>query len=381
MRTTRDLRQDFLKHTLRKETWHFDLQDASSVAVLVTTNGSRINKGVADKLAFLIQYLAMFIAAFVVALAVQWKLALITMSVIPAIFVITAGVLAADAPVEARIMRIYSKGGSVAQEAISTIRTIHAFWAQSKLIAKYDKYLMDAHTEGKKKSIFYGILFSTEYFCVFSGIALSFWKGYRMFRSGEIDSAGTVFTVVFSVLIASSTVSAIAPQFQTFTNAAAAASELFELIDSPSLLDPLSDDGVKPEKCEGRLEVRDLKFSYPSRPGIQVLNGLNLSIPAGKTTALVGASGCGKSTLIGLLERWYERSSGEILLDGTDITQINTRWLRSQIGLVQQVNTARQTESSQLTINRNLFFFRVRYFRMLPMDSWTVRSCFRERSN
>ncbi|KAL5330302.1 hypothetical protein ACEPPN_003828 [Leptodophora sp. 'Broadleaf-Isolate-01'] len=336
MRTTRDLRQDFLKHTLRKETWHFDLQDASSVAVLVTTNGSRINKGVADKLAFLIQYLAMFIAAFVVALAVQWKLALITMSVIPAIFVITAGVLAADAPVEARIMRIYSKGGSVAQEAISTIRTIHAFWAQSKLIAKYDKYLMDAHTEGKKKSIFYGILFSTEYFCVFSGIALSFWKGYRMFRSGEIDSAGTVFTVVFSVLIASSTVSAIAPQFQTFTNAAAAASELFELIDSPSLLDPLSDDGVKPEKCEGRLEVRDLKFSYPSRPGIQVLNGLNLSIPAGKTTALVGASGCGKSTLIGLLERWYERSSGEILLDGTDITQINTRWLRSQIGLVQQ---------------------------------------------
>ncbi|KAK0119465.1 hypothetical protein ONS95_010913 [Cadophora gregata] len=336
IRTTRDLRQDFLSHTLRKETWHFDLQNASSVAVLVTTNGSRINKGVADKLAFLVQYLAMFFAAFIVALAVQWKLALITMSVIPAIFVITFGVIALDAPVEARIMKIYSKGGFAAQEAISTIRTVHAFWAQSKLIAKYDKYLKDAHTEGKKKSIFYGVLFSTEYFCVYSGIALAFWKGYRMYRSGEIESVGTVFTVVFSVLIASSTISAIAPQFQTFTNAAAAASELFELIDSPSLLDPLSDDGIKPDKCEGHLEVRDLKFSYPSRPGIQVLNGLNISIPAGKTTALVGASGCGKSTLIGLLERWYERKSGEILLDGKDITSINTRWLRSQIGLVQQ---------------------------------------------
>ncbi|KAG4416086.1 hypothetical protein IFR04_010789 [Cadophora malorum] len=336
IRTTRDLRQDFLSHTLRKETWHFDLQDASSVAVLVTTNGSRINKGVADKLAFLIQYLAMFFAAFIVAIAIQWKLALITMSVIPAIFVITFGVIALDAPVEARIMKIYSKGGSIAQEAISTIRTVHAFWAQSKLISKYDKYLIAAHTEGKKKSIFYGVLFSTEYFCVYSGIALAFWKGYKMFRSGEIESVGTVFTVVFSILIAASTISAIAPQFQTFTNAAAAASELFELIDSPSMLDPLSEEGVKPEKCEGRLEVKDLKFSYPSRPGIQVLNGLDLSIPAGKTTALVGASGCGKSTLIGLLERWYERKSGEILLDGTDITSINTRWLRSQIGLVQQ---------------------------------------------
>lgn len=265
------------------------------------------------------------------------------MSVIPAIFVITAGVLALDAPIEARVMRIYSKGGSVAQEAISTIRTIHAFWAQSKLIAKYDNYLNDAHTEGKKKSVLYGILFSTEYFCVFSGIALSFWQGYRMYRSGEIESVGTVFTVVFSVLIASSTVSAIAPQFQTFTNAAAAASELFELIDSPSMLDPLSEEGDKPEKCEGQLEVRDLKFSYPSRPGIQVLDGLDLLIPAGKTTALVGASGCGKSTLIGLLERWYERASGEIFLDGTDITQINTRWLRSQIGLVQQVHNPKRS--------------------------------------
>ena len=279
----------------------------------------------------------MFFAAFIVAIAIQWKLALITMSVIPAIFVITFGVIALDAPVEARIMKIYSKGGSIAQEAISTIRTVHAFWAQSKLISKYDKYLIAAHTEGKKKSIFYGVLFSTEYFCVYSGIALAFWKGYKMFRSGEIESVGTVFTVVFSILIAASTISAIAPQFQTFTNAAAAASELFELIDSPSMLDPLSEEGVKPEKCEGRLEVKDLKFSYPSRPGIQVLNGLDLSIPAGKTTALVGASGCGKSTLIGLLERWYERKSGEILLDGTDITSINTRWLRSQIGLVQQV--------------------------------------------
>lgn len=260
------------------------------------------------------------------------------MSIIPAIFIITAVVIVIDAVIESKVMRIYSKGGTIAQEAISTIRTVHAFWAQSKMVEKYEKYLQKAQTEGNKKSVLYGILYSTEYFCVYSGIALSFWQGYRMFRSGEIDSVGNVFTVVFSVLIAASTVSAIAPQFTTFTNAAAAASELFELIDSPSKLDPFSDNGTAPEYCKGHLEIRDLKFSYPSRPGIRVLNGLSLSVPAGKTTALVGASGCGKSTLIGLLERWYERQSGEILLDGTDITHLNTRWLRKQIGLVQQVS-------------------------------------------
>jgi ATP-binding cassette subfamily B (MDR/TAP) protein 1 len=143
--------------------------------------------------------------------------------------------------------------------------------------------------------------------------------------------------VVFSTLIAASTLSAIAPQFQTFSNAAAAASEIFELMDRLSKLDPLSDDGFKASKCVGDIEISGLKFSYPSRRSIKVLKGLSLSIPAGKTTALVGISGCGKSTIVSLLERWYERESGSIELDGLDITQYNTKWLRSQIGLVQQV--------------------------------------------
>lgn len=134
--------------------------------------------------------------------------------------------------------------------------------------------------------------------------------------------------------------SAIAPSFQTFSNTAAAASELFEIIDTPSKLDPLSEEGMKPATCNGHIEIKDLCFSYPSRPGVKVLKNLSLSIPAGKTTALVGASGCGKSTLVGLLECWYEKESGSIILDGVDVSEYNTRWLRSQIGLVQQVGTS-----------------------------------------
>jgi ATP-binding cassette subfamily B (MDR/TAP) protein 1 len=125
---------------------------------------------------------------------------------------------------------------------------------------------------------------------------------------------------VFSALIAASTLSAIAPQFQTFSNAAAAASEIFELMDTPSELDPLLDDGPKASQCVGHIEISGLNFSYPSPPSIKVLKGLSLTIPAGKTTALVGMSGCGKSTIVGLLERCYERESGSIELDGRDIT-------------------------------------------------------------
>ena len=128
----------------------------------------------------------------------------------------------------------------------------------------------------------------------------------------------------------------IFPNIQAITNATSAANELFSVIDKPSELDPLSPEGTRPASCSGDVQIKNLRFAYPSRPTAQVLQGLTLSIPAGKTTALVGPSGCGKSTLIGLLERWYQPASGEILLDGHDVAEYNTNWLRSNIRLVQQ---------------------------------------------
>jgi ATP-binding cassette, subfamily B (MDR/TAP), member 1 len=252
------------------------------------------------------------------------------------IFIVTSICIIIDAKQEARITKTYSQAASLAEEAFSSIRTIQAFWAYSKMSDQYNVFLEAAHKEGKKKSPNYSVLFSTEYFCVYSGIALSFWQGFRMYQNGEISSAGQVFTVVLSVTIAATSVSTLAPQITAFTNASAAASELFGVIDKPSLLDPLAESGFNPAICRGQIEVRDVNFSYPTRPDTLVANKLSIDLPAGKTTALVGASGCGKSTLVGLLERWYVPNSGQILLDGLDISQYNTRWLRSQIGLVQQ---------------------------------------------
>lgn len=172
-----------------------------------------------------------------------------------------------------------------------------------------------------------------------SGTALAFWEGFRLFQSGEIASVGTVFTVVLSVTLGATSVMLVVPQTQAITNASSAAAELFTIIDKPSLLDPLSAEGMKPEACAGEIIIRNLRFAYPTRPTTEVLQGLSLSIPAGKTTALVGPSGCGKSTLVGLLERWYLPTSGQILLDGYDIAEYNTKWLRSNIRLVQQEPT------------------------------------------
>lgn len=94
--------------------------------------------------------------------------------------------------------------------------------------------------------------------------------------------------------------------------------------------------GRKLRKIDGHIQFINVCFSYPSRPDVVIFNNLCHEIPSGKILALVGGSGSGKSTIISLIERFYEPISGQILLDRNDIRELDLKWLRHQIGLVNQ---------------------------------------------
>lgn len=94
--------------------------------------------------------------------------------------------------------------------------------------------------------------------------------------------------------------------------------------------------GKKLSKVEGHIKFKNVNFSYPSRPDVLIFNKLSLDIPPGKIVALVGGSGSGKSTIISLIERFYDPLSGQVLVDGNNIRELDLKWLRQQIGLVNQ---------------------------------------------
>jgi ATP-binding cassette, subfamily B (MDR/TAP), member 1 len=129
----------------------------------------------------------------------------------------------------------------------------------------------------------------------------------------------------------------IAPSIGEITKAAAAAKAVLDLIAQVPKIDPVGTGGTKPKEVSGQIQFHDVSFAYPARPTLKVLEDLKLEFEAQKITAIVGASGSGKSTVVGLTERWYDPAQGTICLDGYDIKELNVRWLRSQIGLVQQV--------------------------------------------
>ena len=127
-----------------------------------------------------------------------------------------------------------------------------------------------------------------------------------------------------------------APDITAFIRAKAAAYPIFEMIERDTVSKNSTKTGRKLDKLEGHIQFKDVSFSYPSRPDVVIFNKLCLDIPSGKIVALVGGSGSGKSTVISLIERFYESLAGEILLDGHNIRVLDLKWLRQQIGLVNQ---------------------------------------------
>jgi ATP-binding cassette subfamily B (MDR/TAP) protein 1 len=168
---------------------------------------------------------------------------------------------------------------------------------------------------------------------LFFNFSLAFWEGSRLLVSGEV-SLGHIITIVFALMTASTTFGHIAPHAQAFALAAAATGPIFSVIDRSSS-DDHTDDQVL-DQIIGAIELKGIKHVYPSRPEVVVMHDVDLVVPAGKVTALVGASGSGKSTVVGLIERFYTPIGGQVLLDGHDIQTLDLKWLRQQMALVSQ---------------------------------------------
>ena len=332
------IRAHYLRACMKQNIGFFDNLGSGEVTTRITADTNLVQDGMSEKVALTLNAISTFVTAFVIGFIKSWKLTLILSASCLAITVIIGGGSNFVVKYTKLSLQSYALGGTVAEEAISSIRNTTAFGTQDKLVRQYDKHLAEAEKYGYKFKFVFAVMVGAMHMVIYLNYGLAFWMGSRFLVKGELPLS-SILTILMAIMIGAFGLGNVAPNVQAFTTAISAAAKIFNTIDRVSPLDPTSDAGEKLTDIEGTIELTHIKHIYPSRPEVTVMNDVNLVIPAGKQTALVGASGCGKSTIVGLVERFYDPVGGQVFLDGHDISTLNLRWLRQQISLVSQEPT------------------------------------------
>ena len=332
------IREQYLAAILRQNIAFFDKLGAGEITTRITADTNLVQDGISEKVALTLTAISTFVTAFVIAFIKYWKLTLILSSTVFAIVFVMGAGSTFIIKYNKQSLESYALGGTVAEEVISSIRNATAFNTQDKLARQYDSYLVEAQRWGLKLKIALAIMISAMMGIIYFNYGLSFWMGSRFIVDGQM-TLSEVLTIMLSIMIGAFSLGNVAPNAQAFTTSVAAAGKIFNTIDRSSPLNPMDDKGEKLEHVEGTVELKNIKMIYPSRAEVVVMQDVNLKVPAGQTTALVGASGSGKSTIVGLVERFYDPVGGEVYLDGHEVSKLNLKWLRQQISLVSQEPT------------------------------------------
>ncbi|XP_052275142.1 ATP-dependent translocase ABCB1-like isoform X2 [Dreissena polymorpha] len=341
-RQTHRIRKQFYYAILRQEIAWFDVHQSGELTTRLADDLERVREGIGDKVSFAIQFLAQFMAGYAIGFSKGWKLALVMLSLSPLLIAGASFMGKLMASFSKREQDAYACAGSVAEEVLSCIRTVTSFNGQKQDLHRYKQALIKSKAMGTKKSWITGLGIGFTFFVMFGAYALAFWFGneqvkdwYNTGFEGGL-SPGTVLTVFFSVLIGTFSIGNITPHVATIATAKGAAAKLIDIIDNKPTIDSTSSAGQMLQSVTGHIELRNVKFNYPTRADVKVLQSLNLTVSPGQTVALVGPSGCGKSTVINLIQRFYDPNDGQVLIDGHDVRGLHIGSLRRHIGVVSQ---------------------------------------------
>ncbi|KAL6762783.1 MDR-like ABC transporter [Haematococcus lacustris] len=284
--------------------------------------------------------LTTLVFGYLLALIYDWRMALLITGAFPLILVSTVIQMRWSTGAATTSDKLYAAANQLISEAFSAIRVVHAYNLQPFITSEYDKVLAQAHWVNTRQAHLGGLAMGFSFFCVFALYGLIIWFGGWEVQQG-LTTFGDMFTAFMAILLAAMGLAQAGVAFPDLGKAKAAVGRVFPLLDRQPAIDAASPQGLAPPPMavQGHVQFDHVTFVYPSRPSVIVYKDLCLDIPAGKVCGLVGESGSGKSTVVSLLERFYDPTSGRILLDGQELPLYNIKWLRQQLGLVSQEPT------------------------------------------
>ncbi|KAK3138103.1 hypothetical protein QOZ80_5AG0364550 [Eleusine coracana subsp. coracana] len=282
-----------------------------------------------------IQLTATFVGGFVVAFSKGWLLASVMLSSIPPIVIAGATMSWIISKLSTQGQAKYNEAANVVEQTIGAIRTVASFNGEDRAIGLYNKYIRSASISAVQEDTATGLGFGFVMFILFCSYGLTAWFGAKLIISKGYDG-GQVVSVWMAFMTGAMSLGEATPCVTAFASGQAGGSRMMQMIQRKPEIDHNITDGILLANIKGDIELRNVYFSYPSRPEQLVFDGFSLHILCGKTMAIVGESGSGKSTVINLIERFYDPQAGEVLIDCVNIKSLRLGWLRENIGLVSQ---------------------------------------------
>jgi ABC-type multidrug transport system fused ATPase/permease subunit len=331
-----NLRRMLFDKLLTMEIAFYDVNRTGELVNRLSSDTQLIQSTVTTNVSQLLRNLALVIGGLVILFSISWKLTMLMFVILPILAGIAFGYGSFVKKLSKQVQDVLASATAVAEETLSSMRTVKSFGSESKEGAKYAEKVRASYAIAKKRAIVDGAFESAV------GLVINICLGSILFFGGWLVikgdmTPGTLTSFVLYVIQAAAGFVAISALFADFMRAMGASERVFELLDRVPTV--RFEGGERPHKFVGKVEFKNVNFSYPARIDHPVLKDLSIKLSPGKTLALVGPSGGGKSTIAHLLLGLYTPITGSITIDDVNTIDLEPSFLRHNIAVVSQEPT------------------------------------------
>ena len=334
-RVVADIRKAVFDRVISMSPAFYENLMTGEVLSRITTDTTLILSVIGSSMSIALRNMLIVTGGLVLMLFTSAKLTAMVLLIVPAVIV--------PILVLGRRLRVLSRenqdwiaaSSGNASESLGAVQTVQAFTNEAASQAQFGQMTEASFDAAQRRIKTRALMTIIVIFLVFAGVVGVLWMGARDVRADQMSPGALVQFVIYAVMVAGG-VAALSEIWGELQRAAGATERLVELLRTQDTVQDPETDIALPTPVAGRIAFENVHFTYPARPDVQALDGINLSINPGETVAFVGPSGAGKTTIIHLILRFYDPASGRITLDGVDLRDVSRAVFRQSVALVPQ---------------------------------------------
>jgi len=334
-RVVADLREDVFAHLTSLSISYFDQAHSGELLSRLTADTTQVKAAVGSTVSIALRNLVLFVGASAMMVVSSPRLSAFVLAAIPVIVLPLYGFGRAVRRRSRTAQDTLADASAYAAELVGAMRVLQAFTNERLAIAHFGAAVERAFSAARDSIRARATLTAIAIFLVSASVVVVLWIGAQDVLAGRI-TAGRLSQFVLYAVLAAGGLGQLSEVWGEVSQASGAAERLFELLAVRPAISRPSPCATLPERPRGEVSFHNVRFSYPARPQIPVLDDLSFSAAAGEKLAIVGPSGAGKSTIFHLLLRFYDPSSGTVQFDGISLSQLDPHALRRRIALVPQ---------------------------------------------